>query len=119
MRKARKGESLGRVGEGDESESGWRLWIADVALWGFGRAPLRLSPAPAGWHQGEREVSTPQHTAYKTERGGGWWGVGGSNQDKTAWNAEIHSHSLCRDLQIHWCNTSIAHSLANAVLSVL
>ncbi|KAL6471164.1 hypothetical protein MHYP_G00198140 [Metynnis hypsauchen] len=38
-----------------ESESGWRLWIADVALWGFGRGPLRLSPAPAGWHRVESE----------------------------------------------------------------
>ena len=51
-----------------ESESGWRLWIADVALWGFGRGPLCLSPAPAGWHRGESEVSILQHIAHKTHR---------------------------------------------------
>lgn len=52
-----------------ESESVWRLWIADVALWGFGRGRARLNPAPAGWHRGEREVTAPQHTAHKTQRG--------------------------------------------------
>lgn len=49
-----------------ESKSGWRLWIADVALWDFGRGQWCLSPALAGWHQGESEVSAPQHTAHKT-----------------------------------------------------
>ncbi|CAM4553626.1 unnamed protein product [Leuciscus chuanchicus] len=34
-----------------ESKSGWRLWIADVALWDFGRGQWCLSPALAGWHQ--------------------------------------------------------------------
>lgn len=49
-----------------ESKSGWRLWIADVALWDFGRGQWCLSPALAGWHQGESEVRAPQHTAHKT-----------------------------------------------------
>lgn len=49
-----------------ESKSGWRLWIADVALWDFGRGQWCLSPALAGWHRGESEVSAPQHIAHKT-----------------------------------------------------
>lgn len=49
-----------------ESKSAWRLWIADVALWDFGRGQWCLSPTLAGWHQGEREVSAPQRTARKT-----------------------------------------------------
>lgn len=44
----------------EQSESGWRLWIADVVLWGFGRGRARLNPSPAGWHRGEEEVTTPQ-----------------------------------------------------------
>lgn len=65
-------ESLRRCGRGSkESESGWRLWIADVALWGFGRGHARLNPAPAGWHRGESEVTAPQHTAHKTLTSGG------------------------------------------------
>jgi len=53
-----------------ESKSGWRLWIADVALWDFGRGQWCLSPALAGWHQGESEVRAPQHTAHKTPQEG-------------------------------------------------
>lgn len=49
-----------------ESKSGWRLWIADVALWDFGRGQWCLSPALAGWHRGESEVNAPQRTAHKT-----------------------------------------------------
>lgn len=52
----------------EESKSGWRLWIADVALWGLGRGHASLNPALAGWHRGEREVTAPQHTAHKTLR---------------------------------------------------
>ena len=60
-------ESLRQCGRGSkESESGWRLWIADVAHWGFGRGHMSLNPAPAGWHRGEREVTAPQRTAHKT-----------------------------------------------------
>lgn len=44
----------------EQSESGWRLWIADVVLWGFGRGRARLNPSPAGWHRGEEEVTAPQ-----------------------------------------------------------
>lgn len=57
-----------RKERGRERESGWRLWIADVALWGFGRGRARLNPSLAGWHRGEEEVSAPQHTAHKTLR---------------------------------------------------
>lgn len=42
-----------------------------MALWGFGRGRVRLNPAPAGWHRGEREVTAPQHTAHKTLSSGG------------------------------------------------
>lgn len=69
-------ESARRCGRGRERErrrreSGWRLWVADVALWGFGRGRERLNPAPAGWHRGEREVTAPQRTAHKTRSGEG------------------------------------------------
>lgn len=47
--------------EREQSESGWRLWIADVVLWGFGSGRARLNPSLAGWHQGEEEVTAPQH----------------------------------------------------------
>lgn len=53
--------------EREQSESGWRLWIADVVLWGFGSGRARLDPSPAGWHRGEEEVTAPQHAAHKAE----------------------------------------------------
>ena len=56
-------ESLMQCGRGRRRTGvRWRLWIADVARWGFGRGRARLSPAPAGWHRGEGEVTAPQRT---------------------------------------------------------
>lgn len=64
--------SVRQCGRGSkESESGWRLWITDVAHWGFGRGRMCLIPALAGWHRGEREVTAPQHTAHKIQTGEG------------------------------------------------
>lgn len=52
------------VGEGAEE---WE-WLAFMGcrcgVLGFWQGPrVSLDPAPAGWHQGEREVTAPQHRA--------------------------------------------------------
>lgn len=66
MFERRRKRGLGGCEKEMESKSGWRLWIADVALWDFGRGQWCLSPALAGWHRGESEVSAPQRTVHKT-----------------------------------------------------
>lgn len=72
VRQRKMDESVRQCGRGrKESESGWRLWITDVAHWGFGRDCMCLIPALAGWHRGEREVTTPQHKAHKIQTGEG------------------------------------------------
>jgi len=55
-----------------------------VAHWGFGRGRMRLNPAPAGWHRGEREVSAPQHTTHKIVSSGG---------EETRTKPEIHTNT--------------------------